>query len=313
MENESKFPQKESLSDALNKYKNNTNKVNDEISDKHYEKNEQEAVSSKMPNTNVMNQNDYENSMTKEVDPDLITSYEIVKLPSEGKFYSNGLSEVKVEYMTSKDEDVLTSVSLIEKGEVFNELLKRKIKTPGVNVNELLDGDRSAIILFLRTSSYGPYYDVRVPHPETGKPFETKVDLTKLKYKEMTKEPDEEGLFQVQLPMRKKTIKFRLLNHSEIIKLQKKAEELQNEFNEEYSQFNTMKIKAHVVSIDGKTDRSYINKFIDAMPALDSFTIRKEILNVQPEIDMNYEFETKEGIKFNAPISIGIDFFFPSI
>ena len=111
--------------------------------------------------------------MSKETDPDLITTYEIVKLPSKGLFYKNGLSEINVEYMTSKDEDLLTTSSLIESGVVLDLLLKRKIKTPNVNPEDLLPGDRNAILLFLRITSYGSDYTVQVTDPRTGVPFKT--------------------------------------------------------------------------------------------------------------------------------------------
>jgi len=123
--------------------------------------------------------------MSRETDPDLMTSFEIVKLPSRGLFYSDGLSEVAIEYMTSKDEDMLTTPSLIESGVVLDMLLKRKIKTQGVNPDNLLTGDRNAIILFLRTSSYGSDYTVLVTDPRNNTTFKTTVDLTKLKYKEI--------------------------------------------------------------------------------------------------------------------------------
>ena len=83
-------------------------------------------------------------------------------------------------------------------------------------------------------------------------------------------------------------------------------------YSQEFSDYSTMKLKAHVVAIDEKTDRTYIDKFIDAMPALDALTIRRKIMEVSPDVDMNYEFSTKDGYKFNATLSVGIDFFFPS-
>jgi hypothetical protein len=73
-----------------------------------------------------------------------------------------------------------------------------------------------------------------------------------------------------------------------------------------------MKLKAHVVAINEKTDRLYIDKFIDAMPAMDALTIRRKILEVSPDVDMAYEFVAKDGYKFIAYLSVGIDFFFPS-
>ena len=55
-----------------------------------------------------------------------------VSLPSKGKLYTNGISEVQIDYMTASDENLLSSPELIRKGTVIDELLKRKIKTQGI-------------------------------------------------------------------------------------------------------------------------------------------------------------------------------------
>lgn len=295
-------PQRESISDALKKYKEHQD-INSE---------EPKISNVSIPKTSY-NPQEYENIMSKETDPDLMTSYEIVKLPSKGLYYNNNLSEVNVEYMTSKDEDLLTTPSLIENGTVLDVLLKRKIKTNGVNVNDLLAGDRNAIILFLRTSSYGSDYTVQVTDPRTGIPFTTKVDLLKLNYKEISETPNEFGYFSVDLPMRKKKVVFKLLTSGEDNMIMKKAEALKEAYNEDFSQYSTLKLKASIISINEKTDKSYISKFVDAMPALDAFAIRKKILEVSPDVDMTYEFIAKDGYKFKTNLTLGIDFFFPGI
>ena len=291
---ENELPKKESITEVLNKYK---------------EANKQNIV----PKPTSFNQQEFENAMSKETDPDLMITYEIVKLPSQGLFYSNGLSEINVEYMTSKDEDLLTTPSLIESGSVLDLLLKRKIKTPNVKPESLLPGDRNAIILFLRTSSSGTDYTVNVVDPRNGSSFETKVDLTQLKYKELTELPNEMGYFNVFIPMRKKNVQFRLLTNGEENLIFKKAESIKEAQGSDVSEYNTLKLKAHIVSIDDHTDKSYINRFVDAMPALDAFTIRKKILDVSPDVNMKYTFTTKDGFKFDANLTVGVDFFFPSI
>jgi hypothetical protein len=250
-------------------------------------------------------------TFAKETDPDLITSYEIVKLPSQGMFYKNGISEVNVEYMTSKDEDLITTPSLIENNTVIDLLLKRKIKTSGIQVENLLEGDRNAIILFLRISSYGNEYTVMVNDPRTGIPFKTTVDLLALKYKEINEYPDELGHYTVMLPMRKKEVKIRLLTSGEDNYLLKQAQAVQEVYGEEFSSYNTMRLKASIVYIGGNEDRTYIDRFVDAMPALDAYTIRKKILEVSPNVDMKYQFTTKDGYKFYATLEVGTDFFFP--
>lgn len=265
------------------------------------------------PNLNFQNPEQYQSMIEKETDPDLMVAHEIIPLPSKGLFYKNKLSEIKMEYLTTKDEDILTTPSLIENGTVLDIILKKKIKTPNVNVDDLLTGDKNALLLFLRASSYGEDYTVQVVDPRNGKPFEQTVDLTKLKYKELKKLPNENGEFSVFLPMRKKNVIFRLLTSGEEEMLYKRAESIKEAYNQEFSQLLTMKLKAHVVNIDGNTDRNYIDRFIDAMPLKDSNVLRKEILDVSPDVDMSYEFKANDGYKFKANLNVGVDFFFPNL
>jgi hypothetical protein len=310
MENESgkTQPSKESIAASLEKYKKQHG-----ITDDGVKKSTPTAINipSAPPKTNF-NPQDFERTMSQETDPDLMMSYEVVQLPSKGKFYAHGISEVNVEYMTSRDEDLLTTPSLIDGGNVITLLLKRKIKTAGIVVDDLLDGDRNAIILFLRTSSYGADYTVQVPDPRTGIPFTTKVDLLQLQYKEVAEQPDEFGHFKVFIPMRKKEVVIRLLTSGEDNILQRKADAIKEAYGQELSDYNTMKLKSHILSIGGNTDRSYIDKFVDVMPALDAYTIRRKIQTVSPDVDMSYEFMAKDGYKFRANLAVGIDFFFPS-
>lgn len=308
MEYEELTPQKESIQELLKKYQENK----DNMPMTHETKISNSVINDSIPKPPTFNPQDFEKTMSRETDPDLIISYEIVKLPSRGLFYSNGISEVNVEYMTSRDEDLLTTPSLIESGTVLDLLLKRKIKTAGINPDELLAGDRNAIILFLRSSSYGSEYTVQVPDPRTGIAFKTTVDLTKLRYKELKELPNQNGYFSVELPMRKKTVLFRLLTSGEDAQIFKKAKSVQEAYGSEFNDYSTMKLKSSIVSIGDNTDRTYISKFVDAMPALDAYTIRRKILDVSPDVDMDYEFTAKDGFKFNANLSIGIDFFFPN-
>jgi hypothetical protein len=306
MGKEEELQPKESIGEVLKKYKEKRSEgiiPTQPISNTN--------VISEIPKASTFNPQEFEKTMMKETDPDLMTSYEIVKLPSKGLFYTNQINEVNVEYMTSKDEDLLTTPSLLESGMVLDMLLKRKIKSANVNPEDLLPGDRNAIILFLRSSSYGNEYTVQVTDPRTGVPFKAIVDLLQLRYKEMKEIPDQYGYFTVELPMRKKTVTIRLLTAGEETKLFKKSESIKEAYNEEYSQYNTLKLKAHIVAINEKSDRAYIDKFVDAMPALDAFTIRRKIIDISPDVDMSYEFVTKDGFKFTANLTVGIDFFFP--
>jgi hypothetical protein len=271
-----------------------------------------EQISMPSPTKNF-DKNQFQNKLSTETDPDLIMTYEVVKLPSEGMFYADGLKEIEIEYLTSRDEDLLTTPSFIEDGTVIDKLLERKIVNKDINPKTLLSGDRSALVLFLRTSSYGNKYKVSVPDPRNNTSFEEEVDLLALKYKENTEKPDAAGEFVVEIPMRKKIVKFRILTSGEDESILKNSIARQEAYGEEVSEYNTMRLKASMVEISGNRDRSYIERFVDVMPALDAYTIRKRILEVSPDIDMSYEFKAPDGYKFRAPLSMGVDFFFPNL
>lgn len=249
----------------------------------------------------------------EETNSDLKIITETVPLPSKGIFYEHGISEVEVEYLTSEDEDILTTPSLLENSKALDIILKRKIKTKGIKVEELLLGDKHAIILFLRMSSYGDDYKVQVYDPRTDEPFEYTVDLRKIKYKDITEYPDTNGEFSLDLPIRKKNIKFRLLTAQQEKHIEQTADNMAKQYKTEYRLYSTLKLKASITEINGNREKDYINKFVDNMPAGDANAIRRKINNVKPDIDTIMEFTTHDGFTFKAPLSFGMDFFFPSL
>ena len=247
----------------------------------------------------------------KQTDPDLIVDTDVVKLPSDGHFYP--FKEVTVEYLTAKDEDIITTPALMENGTVLDEILKRKIKTQGLDVENMLTGDKNAILIFLRASSYGATYDVEVTNPSTSRPFKATIDLTKIQYKDIKEFPDEQGEYVTEIPMRKKIVKFKLIGDRELRQIVQQAELIQETYNQLFAEISTMRLKASITEINGNRSQDYINSFVDAMPAGDALSIRKKMEAVTPGVDLTYEFLSPEGHSFRAPIAMGIDFFFPSL
>ena len=88
---------------------------------------------------------------------------EVVDLPSTGRLYpkdsllSSGTIEMK--YMTAKEEDILTNQNYIEKGIVIDKLLKALIVDKNINYNELLIGDKNALLIAARILGYGKDYE----------------------------------------------------------------------------------------------------------------------------------------------------------
>ena len=86
---------------------------------------------------------------------------EEVTLPSKGLLYPEdsplrkGIIEMK--YMTAREEDILTNPNLINNGTVIDKLLESLIVTP-INYNELLTGDKDAVLVAARVLGYGSDY-----------------------------------------------------------------------------------------------------------------------------------------------------------
>ena len=107
---------------------------------------------------------------------------EEVTLPSKGLIYpqdnplSKGVLEMK--YMTAKEEDILTNESYIKNGTVIDKLLKSLIVTP-IDYNDLLTGDKNAILIAARILGYGANYEFKYQDSDAS------VDLSELEDKEL--------------------------------------------------------------------------------------------------------------------------------
>jgi hypothetical protein len=137
--------------------------------------------------------------------------FDVVPLPSNGQCYKSKLDRVPVSYLTAYDENIITSPNLYKDGLVIDYLLKNKVESNDINVDDLVSGDADAIILFLRATSYGTDFPVSVTDPETGEEIETTIDLSKIKTKKFTLKGDENGYFPYVLPKSKMEVKFRYL------------------------------------------------------------------------------------------------------
>lgn len=152
--------------------------------------------------------------------------YDMVPLPSLGKIYKNIKPRIAVAYLTAADEDLITSPNLYLDGKIFDTLLRRKIMNKKIKPEDLCDGDRNAIILWLRATGYGENFPVNVTDPVSGENFESTIDLSKLKIKELTLTPDKNGLFDYVLPKSKSIVKFRFMTHKDDVGYTKLLTEL---------------------------------------------------------------------------------------
>lgn len=146
------------------------------------------------------------------------SSYDVIPLPSKGECYANKMATIPVGFLTAYDENLIVSPNLYKDGQLFDYLLREKIMT-NINPGNLLEGDRDAIILWLRATGYGNDFPVTATDNETGEDFEAIVDLSKIKFKEFKLKGDENGWFDFKLPVSGDEIKFKFLTHQDILDL----------------------------------------------------------------------------------------------
>tara|TARA_R110002012_G_scaffold318676_1_gene537505 strand:+ start:45 stop:791 length:747 start_codon:yes stop_codon:yes gene_type:complete len=236
---------------------------------------------------------------------------EVIDLPSEGKLYpkDSPLSEGKVEikYMTAKEEDILTSQNLIKKGVVIDRLLDSLILTNGVTTDDMILGDKNAIMVAARILAYGPEYECKVTNPNSGETINHTFNLADCPFKKLPKGITE-NLFEITLPISKKKIKFNLLTGKEerLIETDLKASKKLNSVSPEL----TTRLRYLIKEVDGDNNQSVINSFSQNMLARDSKFLREELRKVSPDIELSQEIDIEgESVKVVIPMTVG--FFWP--
>lgn len=217
-------------------------------------------------------------SKTFEYNPQAV--YDVIPLPSKGECYRNKKGNIPVAYLTAYDENMIIAPNLYKDNKIIDMMLKEKVIDNRIDTYDMLEGDREAIILFLRASGYGNEYPITAIDNETGVEFETMFDLSTLKFKDFNLKGDENGWFDYTLPVSKKEIKFRFLTHKDIVLLEE-AE------NEEDKSFIKTKIKSFVEDLD-----RYIEEDDDVKRA-DKAKIRQAIRTID-DWQENMEEESEE-------------------
>ena len=232
--------------------------------------------------------------------------HDVVPLPSQGKFYRNKKKSLKVGYLTAADEDILISPNN-EKG-VIRTLLRSKVYEPDFNLDELLESDAEAILIFLRNTSFGSEYNFKLRDPKDGKEFDYTTNLDELNIIKPAIQPNDDGLFELNLPKSDVTVKCRLLTMGEVQEI--------SDIADQYppgrpAPVITKRLEKHIVSINGETDRGKIVSFIQAMPISDSKFIRNTMRDCEPRLDLRRVATAPSGEKVDVQITFGAEFFRP--
>lgn len=220
---------------------------------------------------------------------------ELVPLPSCGKTYHPnhplyGKEVVEIRPMTAREEDILTSKAFLKKGTVITELIKSCLVDKAINPNDLLIGDRNALMVAIRITGYGAEYDAEIECPECNAKAPHQFNLGALPIQRLEIEPVQEGtnVFEFMLPFTKKMVKFKFLvgrDEEEIVATAEKQKKL----GMNSDSVVTTNLLYSIVSVDGVEDRSKIASFVRMMPARDSLALRNYIRDNEPGIKMRQE------------------------
>jgi len=230
--------------------------------------------------------------------------HDVVPLPSQGRFYKNKKKSLKVGYLTASDENIL----LGNTDDITGALLRNKIYEPDIKIDDLLEGDIEAILIFLRNTSFGPELTLNLNDPQTKKPFETNVRLDELDIKQPKNEPSEDGTYTTVLPKSGSSVKVKILTYGEIGEIQK--------IIASYPQGRipprvTLTLQKQILEVDGNSDKAEIAKFVESLPISDSKYIRNFLNDNEPKLDLKRIVIAPSGEKLTVNVGLGVEFFRP--
>ena len=244
---------------------------------------------------------------------------EIVPLPSNGKVYSQdsslyGADTVEIKSMTAREEDILTSKSLLKKGTVITELIKSCMVDRSVNVLDLLSGDRNALMVAIRITGYGPEYAVEMECPDCSVKSPHSFNLAALPIKRLEIEPALAGanLFEFKLPKSGKVVKFKFMTGRDEEEMTVLAEK-QKKLGLPSDSNITTSLLYSILAVDGIEDRSKISGFVKNMPAMDSLALRNYMKDNEPGIIMKQDTTCNAcGHSEEVSMPLGVTFLWPS-
>jgi len=252
---------------------------------------------------------------------DFVSPTDFVEIPSKGMFYAEShplykKEVIEIKYMTAKEEDILTSETLLRKGLAVERFLESIILDKTIDPQSLLIGDRNAILIAARISGYGDSYDTKMQCPACDTQNEISFDISNphMHYPDTenvsTIEKNENDNFVFKLPVSKFKVECRLLTGRDEqylveLKQNKKKKRLQDSTV-------TDQFKMMIASIQGVSDKSLINQFIEVMPAADARSLRKAYSAITPNVKLKDEFScTSCSHVQELEVPFGADFFWP--
>ena len=245
---------------------------------------------------------------------------EIVELPSKGKGYPldhplHGLEVVEIRHMTAKDEDILTSRSLLKKGLALDRLIDNLLVDKRIRSMNLLSGDRSAIIIEARKYAYGNEYKTKITCPECSDTKRYLYDLNNkhIHYGEIPEdvESSPNGNFIVTLPRSKFKIEIKRMtgkDEQEMMERVKKNSRSNRGVDSNLSE----QIKSIIVSVNGDSRVTVCNYFAENMLSADTRYLREVYKKINPDVKLKFDFTCRSCYhEQELEVALDANFFWP--
>jgi len=235
---------------------------------------------------------------------------ETIELPSKGLLYPSDhplhSGKVEMKYMTAKEEDILTNQNYIKQGVVIDKLLQSLLITK-FNYDDLLVGDKNAIMVAARVLGYGKDYSFTYDSEELT------VDLSSLPVVELDESLlVEEGVneFGYTLPHSGNQVTFRLVDGKLDKAIDAEVKGIKR-VNKNVSPEMSTRLKHQIISVNGETDPKTVRDFVDnALLARDASSLRTYMKSINPDIKMTFIHEGNNGEE-EVAIPLQVQFFWP--
>lgn len=240
------------------------------------------------------------------IDPTI--QYDVVELPSRGIHYKSGKKTLRVAYLTAADENILASPNLIKTNDIVNELLKRKVLDKELTVEELVEEDIEAILIFLRNTAFGTEYNISLTDPKTNQQFNYIADLSILNFKDFILVSDSNGEYSYTMPKTKIDVTFKFMTK----KQENEIDEIRKSWNGiGVAPIITKQIEFMIQSVNGNRDLMNIRNFVEQLPIYDSQQFRKYVNENKPGLDLKQKAIAPSGEEVEFLIGFGAEFFRP--
>tara|TARA_R100001510_G_C7653114_1_gene211156 strand:+ start:2217 stop:3065 length:849 start_codon:yes stop_codon:yes gene_type:complete len=249
------------------------------------------------------------------------TPTEFVDLPTGGKYYPeghplHGQDSVEIRYMTAKDEDILSSTTLLKKGIALDRLLQSVLVDRSIDINTLYIGDKNAILVAARVTGYGEAYNARTSCPSCRSVVNFEYDLSQLGVRKGEKWGDYairrhvDDRFIITLPHSKVDVEVRLLTSKDEDYLSQLRD---NKKKKKLPESNlTDQLRMIVCSVNGHADPKSLQAFVEGLPARDSRYLRTAYELIVPNVNMSQEFSCEScGHAQEVTVPLSADFFWP--